>query len=102
MRVFGGLVLILGMHRKTRIRLKEEREMKNREKRDLERAMRNDKFWWVSSKHRDLIYVVALTSADFKKGEKFLAKVTFLKRIAIPRDLAVYVRRGGFSSFSKK
>jgi len=82
------------MHGKTRVRLREEREMSNREKEDLERAIRGDKFWWVSSKQRDLVYVVALTSADFKKGKRFLARVTFLKKVLVPHNLAVYVRRG--------
>ena len=91
---FRYLILYRKMHGKTRVRLREEREMSNREKEDLERAITGDKFWWVSSKRRDLVYVVALTTADFKRGKRFLAKVTFLKKILIPHDLAIYVRRG--------
>ncbi|MCP8309834.1 MAG: hypothetical protein H3Z54_14310 [archaeon] len=69
-------------------------ECSRKEVEDLIEAIKGDKYWLVSSIHKDAIYVVALTKANIPKTKGFQAKATHLKKVIVVPEAAKFSRKG--------
>ncbi len=69
------------------------RSLTRREAEDLINAVKHDKYWKVSPKDKDFIFVVALSRARVKSRRGMYAKATHVKRVEVIKEAAKFCRR---------
>jgi len=69
------------------------KSLTRREAEDLINAVKHDKYWKVSPRNDDFIFVVALSRARVKSRRGLYARATYVKRIEVIREAARYCRK---------
>ena len=65
-----------------------------KEIKNLIEAIKGDKYWRVFPNHRDAIYVVALSRAKIPLLNGYQAKATYLKKVIVSPQSAIFSRKG--------